>query len=645
MKNYVISFLEGKFWWIPLIILLVLFTSFRCMRINADAPQDLSISAALYTDEGFKTYSSRNRYFFGGWKWTSSDGYRSWYKQSPVPAYLYLHWFQKFGVSFASIRVLSVIFSVFTMLLLFFMVKRYYDIYTAYIAFAIFGCNHFLIMYNRLGFYETFLVFFILLSFFALSEFFLRLRRVMIKTDTRTRGDIPVGLACLLAGVASFLFGFFTKQSINIVVVSLLPFAVLYLFYFNHHLNRFVVHILYVMLIVIAVSYILIGNFGWFESWFQHLLQNKIFSISLKQLIPLKSSVANFDAFYISFVKSLYLEFIYNQPLTFFAGIYFALLTYYRFLYQLRFNVMDTALATWLLFGFLFLSILRYHPARYYLLLSVPLVIMCARFIRTRDYVNLIVLTKRMKLPSFRILTAVFWFYLIFYVGLTTFLHIIPFEYRRVFYNFIYHSFVRGAFANVALVGIGVLLFQIMFFVFLVPRIRNIKVSLEKRLYFKRILTGIILFQLFLHGQWLLSADNQLYDLSHKLGKVLPANSVIVGGWASDLTIENKLRALIIQGNLDYNTDVVSRIARRKKIPIVRKHNGLTVKTYEKGMPVYLLVSPNAPFERKMAAAYKHQMKRRRRVLKTVFGYFDVEMYRLDRLPGREKKILEKYHP
>ena len=85
-------------------LLLALFTSFRCMKINADAPQDLSISAALYTDEGFKTYSSRNRYYYGDWKWTPEDGYSSWYKGSPVPAYMYLNWFRYFGSSFASIR-------------------------------------------------------------------------------------------------------------------------------------------------------------------------------------------------------------------------------------------------------------------------------------------------------------------------------------------------------------------------------------------------------------------------------------------------------------------------------------------------------------------------------------------------------------
>jgi 4-amino-4-deoxy-L-arabinose transferase-like glycosyltransferase len=165
------SIIEGRRWWVLFLALLVFFTALRIMKIKADAPQDLSISAAVYTDEGFKTYSSRNSHLYGGWRWTSADEYKSWYRDSPVPAYLYTGWFKIFGVSFASIRMISVVFSLLTMILLFYMVKRYYDIYTAFAALALFGCNHFLVMYGRMAFYETYLLFFLMAGFFAVWNF------------------------------------------------------------------------------------------------------------------------------------------------------------------------------------------------------------------------------------------------------------------------------------------------------------------------------------------------------------------------------------------------------------------------------------------------------------------------------------------
>ena len=193
------------------------------------------------------------------------------------------------------------------MILLFFMVKQYYDIYTAYMAFILFGCNHFLVMYNRLAFYENFLLFFSLLSFFMFAGLVRRIARIMDrKKDNGVNLPLEVmaGFLLFIIGAASFIMGFYTKQSINIVILSLLPFALLYFFYSHHRLNQFVVHLFYGIVITITVSYILAGHMGWFDIWFKKAAGIKFFNISLKQLIPLKSTVANFDPIYISFARA-----------------------------------------------------------------------------------------------------------------------------------------------------------------------------------------------------------------------------------------------------------------------------------------------------------------------------------------------------
>jgi len=77
---------EGRPLYPAAIILILLFTGMRLAHINADAPQDLTTSAASYTDEGFKTYDARNHALYGDWKWTPDDEYEGWLTKSPLPA-------------------------------------------------------------------------------------------------------------------------------------------------------------------------------------------------------------------------------------------------------------------------------------------------------------------------------------------------------------------------------------------------------------------------------------------------------------------------------------------------------------------------------------------------------------------------------
>ena len=274
-------------------------------------------------------------------------------------------------------------------------------------------------------------------------------------------------------------------------------------------------------------------------------------------------------------------------------------------------------------------------------MISIPLVILSARFLITREYVNLVVLTKKLKVQSFLIVTATFWFYFVFYVGVTTFLHVIPFSFRKTWYNIIYYSIVRGNIRDVVLIAMVFVFLQSLFFVFIVPKIRTMKDNLEAGRYFKRIIFIIIFFQLFLHGKWLITSQNHLHDLSVKLGQVLPENSILTGGWSAGLTLENRLRALVVQGDMKYNGDVIDRIRTGEGIPVVTKKDGLTVKTTEKDTPIYILVSPNAPFEKKIISAFKPQLDADHKVLETEFGYFDVEMYRLDMVPGKERDAIK----
>ena len=154
------------------IILIIIFTLMRLVHINADAPQDLTMSAASYTDEGFKTYDARNQVLYGDWKWTPEDEYEGWNTKSPLTVLPHAWIFRHFGVSYASIRVLSVLYAAATMALFFIFLARNYDRLTALIGLVLFGINYFAAMFNRLGMYESHLIFYIMVSVLGFSECF-----------------------------------------------------------------------------------------------------------------------------------------------------------------------------------------------------------------------------------------------------------------------------------------------------------------------------------------------------------------------------------------------------------------------------------------------------------------------------------------
>jgi hypothetical protein len=236
-----------------------------------------------------------------------------------------------------------------------------------------------------------------------------------------------------------------------------------------------------------------------------------------------------------------------------------------------------------------------------------------------------------------------FWFYFVFYAGIVLLLNVIPFHVRKEWYNFVYFSFAKGRAREAIPLVAGVLLFQITIFVLIVPRIKLLKEKLVAKKIFTAVFVILVVFDLFLHVKWLATSRNHLYELSVRIGQALPKNSILVGGWASDLTIENSLRSLVIQGELNYNTGVVDSLVRGEGIPVLSRKNGEISERHEYGMPVYLLISSNAPFEKKMRSVYRKYMKSSHRIFSTEMGYFNVDMYRLDAPAGREKGMLKDY--
>jgi hypothetical protein len=638
LKKYIDIAFSDRWWLVSLAVILVYFSALRIIDIEKNPPADLSISAAPFTDEGLKTYSARNLYFHGKYKWTRSDGYSGWNHSAPLSTYIYLKWFKAFGVSIKSVRYINVIFSILTMVLLFILVTRYYnDRFSAFASVILFGSSYFLIMFNRLAFFENMLIFFSLLIFYSVCELFTRREKMKKSVTNKSIKTFPQFLHIIIAasiGCLATVAGIFTKQSIMVIVVAITPLLTLYIFYSSKKLNSYLINKFYITMLVLVIGYLLVGHFGWFDEYFKSLLKIQIFDVSLGYLLPLKQSFANFDPLYLSFLKSLYLEFVYLQPIIFFTGIFYAVKTYYNFLYKNKLNIIDAAFSTWFLFGFLFLAVMRYHPARYYLLLSIPLVILSARFFTSPESFSFSNISPKGKVISIRRFTLfIFWFYLFFYVGVIIVNTFTPFFMIKRTYEFVFYSYLQQNYTAIFLIALGLLLIQILVFVGMYYLVKKIRPFFNSKKYSYLIFLVLLLFQMFQYARWYTTNNSSVADFSKFMGENLPENTVLTGCWSASLALNSGLRSIVIQERLSYNTRLLGKIIDDDPLSTFVFENEEVVEVQEIDMPLFLFVSKTGPFDLPIRDRYKDYLTEERYMGSINLGLYDVEMYRLDVVP------------
>ena len=371
---------ESRRYYPAVIILILLFTGMRLAHINADAPQDLTISAASYTDEGFKTYDARNYALYGDWKWTPQDEYDGWLSKSPLTALPYAYIFSHFGASYASVRALSVAYAAATMLLFFIFLLRSYDRRTALIGLILYGTNYFTAMFNRLGMYESHLLFYIMIFILGISEAIrpFRERREAEGAAAFRLKQASYRALFIVIALVGFAGGFFIKRNLLIIVPALVPAALLFLCARFRIREQWMNRAFIFFIALFGVMYLLFAQMDQFKIQLAFLLMSvNVFGQPLAALLPFTA----FDPLQNVVLKSLYMEFVFLHPFTFFAGMLLALSTFYNYIFMRRRITTDLFLASWLLFGFIFTTVMYYSPSRYYLISIIPLIVLAARFI------------------------------------------------------------------------------------------------------------------------------------------------------------------------------------------------------------------------------------------------------------------------
>lgn len=620
-----------------LILLFIVFTLMRIVHISADAPQELTMSAATYTDEGFKTYDARNYVLFGDWKWTPDDEYEGWITKSPLTVLPHAVIFKYFGVSYATIRVLSVLYAAATMVLLYIFLARTYDRLTALTGLVLFGTNYFATMFNRLGMYESHLIFFIMVSILGFSEAF-KARRDPERAGSPAVKQVLYRSAFFMIGFIGIAGGFFVKRNLLIIGPAMAPAFILFLCNRYGASERAMNRAFSIFLGVFALIYLIFAHMGTLKVKLAFLLMSyNIFGQPISAFLPFTA----FDPLPNVFAKGLYMEFIFLHPFTVFAAVLVSLIAIYRYINGARRSTADLFLASWLLFGSIFTSVMYYSPSRYYLLMIMPLVALAARMITDFAAIDPASFFGERKRFPHNLFFYIFLFFTLVYTGTVLLVQAVPTSVKNRLVDLFYPAFLKGDFTGLfsiiiaaGAVWIGCVTATVLF--------RNRLLQLIKNPKFPSLLLSMILaLQLFQYGKWFFFHEHRLYTASQELGRELPPNAVIAGSWSAGLVVENKLRAIIIQSLIPYNYKMINAMIYDIPLPTNSLVNGKKEVRYESEIPLYLAVCRNVIFEKAITEVYKKYLVQENLIKTIHFGYFKVELFKLPKYHVETKDAVQ----
>jgi len=619
---------------------IVIFTLMRLVHINADGPQDLTMSAATYTDEGFKTYDSRNMVLFGDWKWTPEDEYEGWNTKSPLTVLPHTWIFRHFGVSYASIRFLSVLYAAATMILLFLFLLRNYDRLTALAGLIFFGTNYFAAMFNRLGMYESHLIFYIMASIMGFSEFF---RPFRVRRETESEGSygskkILFRSVFLLIGFLGFAGGFFVKRNLLIVVPAMAPAAILYICNQYKASERIMNGMFIIFIAAFCLIYLPFAHLDQLKINLAYLLMSyKIFGQSVAAFLPFTA----FDPIQNVLAKGIYMEFIFLHPFTFFFGILFSLYAIHQYIFGGRRNTADLFLASWLLFGLLFTTVMYYSPSRYYLLMVIPLITLAARVIADFPDSNIASFFTGKKRFPHNLFFYIFIAFTLLYTGIVLLMHTVPQSVKNRLVEQYYPAIIKGDFSSLSGVMTGAAILCLASII-ITLMMRKRFIALFKNPKFPAILLGLILsIQILQYGKWFFFHEHTLYNASKELGRELPPNAIIAGSWSAGLVVENSMRAIIIQSLIPYNYKLINKIQYDIDISANSLKNGTRITSLENGIPLYFAVCRNVIFEKAIVEVFQKHLLQENLIKTVQFGYFKVEIFKLNKYHVETKDAVQ----
>jgi 4-amino-4-deoxy-L-arabinose transferase-like glycosyltransferase len=138
----------------------------RGVFLTADPPADISVSGGIIADPGQYAYGAKNKVLFDRWTFAGWEPYSF----SPLMHYLNYFIYKSFGVSYVTHKLIPLIFSSLTLLLLLFIVYRRFNPRQAFFTSILFSFSYPVIIFSRFANREYPMVFFLLGAVFLFSE-------------------------------------------------------------------------------------------------------------------------------------------------------------------------------------------------------------------------------------------------------------------------------------------------------------------------------------------------------------------------------------------------------------------------------------------------------------------------------------------
>ena len=148
---------------------IVLLAALLLRVVSLDTDPSVLISRDVITDEGWWAHNARNAVLFG--QWQVDDNNLGLYSASLYNVLVYFS-FEVFGVTYASMRMLSALAGWLTVVLAFLLIRREVSARAALFASMLLGFSNLHIIYSRTAFVESTMVFFLALAlwFWALRN-------------------------------------------------------------------------------------------------------------------------------------------------------------------------------------------------------------------------------------------------------------------------------------------------------------------------------------------------------------------------------------------------------------------------------------------------------------------------------------------
>jgi 4-amino-4-deoxy-L-arabinose transferase-like glycosyltransferase len=529
---FIDQLLKGPILYIFLGVILLLGIYLRFSHLSADPPPDLSWSQGPYTDEGAIAINARDKVLWGEWK--MDDFFRMGI--SSLLSFSYFFIFKLAGIGFIQIRILPVLLSLGTILLVFFQLKREGNPKAAIFSSFFLTISYIYVMHNRLALEETSLLFFLFLSLF-----FVHLGRD--KKAYFILGGLTFTLAVLFVKISGFFFfpliileifrWKWTEKEKKIVLKSL--------FYFGSGIVAGV--IIWLILVLLpykdaVIGYMKAGTFkspaGSAENLGAYLSNLLTLGISDK-LFPRTFFVFTFSFLYILYWIKNIREKLRARSSTEFVCV------------------------LWIIAGILFLSYPNYHPIRYQLILVPPMCILAGFFVEKIMDAQKIKLSGKLNPLSLVLqfgILVVFIYNLYYSIILYILFHYQSFYGTVSFFSSDPNSWFEGIFRLAqtysALVTRSIILALLVTGgVIGLSQIQKLKQGFIFPKSLKYLLVGLMLFLIIFsdlkqYSVWSGNLTYDLLDISKDLSS-LPKGSIIAGPWAATLSLENQHRAIMMQ--------------------------------------------------------------------------------------------------